>query len=185
MSDKFFGLSDGEVTLRVMEEKDLEKVYSWKNNFELTKMIMSSPVPVARYQIEEWYRALQGDKNEVLFGIYVNSSIAGIVRIMSVNRLHSIAKFGMYIGENNLRSKGTGKKVLNLVLNYAFKDLNLNKISLTVLEKNTIAIKLYENEGFKKEGLLRQEFWLNGRYENLVVMGMLREEYERSDAGQK
>jgi len=185
LSDKFFGLSDREVTLRVIEEKDLGKIYSWKNNFELAKMIMSSPLPVAGYQIEEWYRSLQEDKNEVLFGIYVNSSIAGIARIMSVNRLHSVAKFGMYIGENEMRSKGTGKKVLHLILNYVFKDLNLNKISLTVLETNTIAIKLYESAGFKREGLLRQEFWINGKYENLVIMGILREEYQRLDAGQK
>ena len=64
-------------------------------------------------------------------------------------------------------------------MNYAFKDLNLHKVYLRVLESNLNAIKVYDTCGFVKEGKLRSQFWVNGKYENVLIMGILRDEFQQ------
>lgn len=63
------------------------------------------------------------------------------------------------------------------MLRHAFSDLGLNRVELTVLESNSRARSIYEKEGFALEGTLRAAAWKNGRYEDMHVMSILREEW--------
>ena len=64
------------------------------------------------------------------------------------------------------------------MLKFGFKDLNLHRVYLHVFENNKIAIKLYENMKFSREGQLRDGVFIDGHYLDVVVMGILRDEYE-------
>ena len=63
------------------------------------------------------------------------------------------------------------------MLNYCFFRLNLNKVYLKVITENPNAIKLYEKNGFVKEGILREEHFDEGRFKDVLVMSILRKEY--------
>ncbi|MCS4515774.1 GNAT family N-acetyltransferase [Clostridium botulinum] len=69
----------------------------------------------------------------------------------------------MGFGEEEARGKGYGTQVTELVLNFAFKELNLHRIHLTVLEYNHRAIKLYEKVGFRREGTYREFIHRDGK----------------------
>ena len=69
---------------------------------------------------------------------------------------------------------------MKVLMNFIFEEMNINKIKLNVYAFNERAIKSYEKCGFKKEGLLRQEIFRQGKYNDEVVMGILREEYYRN-----
>jgi RimJ/RimL family protein N-acetyltransferase len=71
-------------------------------------------------------------------------------------------------------SKGFGSEATQLMVDYAFKTLNLNRIQLHVCAENTPAIKIYQRVGFIKEGILRQAMFRNGNYVDFWVMGILR-----------
>jgi RimJ/RimL family protein N-acetyltransferase len=75
-------------------------------------------------------------------------------------------------------SKGYGTFAVTHLLNYAFRDLNLNRVYLYVFENNERAIRLYRKVGFVREGLMRQSEYINGTYISLIVMGLLRDECE-------
>ena len=74
-------------------------------------------------------------------------------------------------------SKGFGSQVTQLIVDYAFETLNLNRIQLHVCAENTPAIKIYERVGFVKEGVLRQAMFRNGNYVDFWVMGILRSDW--------
>jgi len=170
---------DIQICLQVIEIADLEKIYLWKNNFELSSLIMSHPLPVSIHQLHEWFERNQADRNQVLFGIYLlnNSQIVGIVRLMFIDWISSHAELGIYIGEDKMRNQGIGKESMKLILQYAFKKLNLSRIYLRVLEGNNGVIRLYQSLGFAQEGILRRHYWVNGKYENVLIFGILRSEY--------
>jgi RimJ/RimL family protein N-acetyltransferase len=86
------------------------------------------------------------------------------------------AGFGILIGEKAEWSRGYGTEATRLIVRYAFDVLNLNRVWLHVLEDNQRGQRAYENVGFKVEGVLRQAGFREGRYMDMITMGILRGE---------
>jgi RimJ/RimL family protein N-acetyltransferase len=175
LEKKNIGPKGQQIQLKVIEPADLPKVYEWKNDYELAGMINAHPLPTATHQVQEWFEKNQADKNQVLFGIYLTEGMKflGIIRLMFIDWINSNADLGIYIGEKNCRGKGIGKEAVALIVNYAFKDLNLHKINLKVSEANTGAAATYKACGFKTEGILKDQFWFNDKFENVLAMGII------------
>lgn len=94
-----------------------------------------------------------------------------------VNWTHGDAWLGIGIGDRDDWSKGYGSEALRLALRYAFTELNLHRVSLTVLEGNARAIRAYEKAGFVFEGQSRQYSRYDGQWLGEVFMGILKEEW--------
>ena len=73
--------------------------------------------------------------------------------------------------------KGYGEEALRLILEYAFINLHMERVTIDHFEANKIAASLYEKVGFKNEGLMRNAGKKNGKYINLQLKSMLRAEY--------
>ena len=84
---------------------------------------------------------------------------------------------GLGIGEPEYWSKGYGTDVMNVLLEYAFMELNLRRVSLGVFEYNPRAIRSYEKAGFRHEGRLRKSLNREGKRWDNLYMGILREEW--------
>jgi RimJ/RimL family protein N-acetyltransferase len=82
------------------------------------------------------------------------------------------------VGEREYWGRGYGTEAMRLVLQFAFQELNLHRVSLGVFAYNERAIRSYEKAGFRIEGRLRQGIHrVNQRWDE-VVMGILRSEWE-------
>ena len=66
---------------------------------------------------------------------------------------------------------------MKVVLRYAFTELNLQRLTLTVFEYNPRAVRAYEKTGFRHEGRLRQFLNREGRRWDMLFMGILRHEW--------
>jgi len=75
------------------------------------------------------------------------------------------------------KGKGYGREAIKIIRKISFEDLNGHRLWLDAVYKNHRAQKLYESEGFIKEGILRECMFINGRYESIVVMSILEDEY--------
>lgn len=84
---------------------------------------------------------------------------------------------GIFIGARENWSKGYGTDAMNVLLRYAFMELNLRRVTLTVFEYNPRAIRSYEKAGFQHEGRMRQFLNKEGRRWDMLFMGILREEW--------
>ena len=85
---------------------------------------------------------------------------------------------GIQIGERDYWGKGYGTDALRVLLRYAFDELNLQRVSLSVLEGNARAMRSYEKCGFRYEGRERHAWAYDGRRWDEIYMGLLREEWE-------
>lgn len=81
------------------------------------------------------------------------------------------------IGDKENRGKGLGSFAVKEMLNHAFNNLNLQRVELSVLEYNKVAIHLYEKSGFKYEGRKRRARYKNGRFEDLLMYAILKDEF--------
>jgi RimJ/RimL family protein N-acetyltransferase len=64
-------------------------------------------------------------------------------------------------------------------LDFAFNHMNLHRVYLQVYDFNVRGIRSYEKCGFKKEGALRDARFSRGKYHDTIIMGILKEEYEK------
>ncbi len=87
------------------------------------------------------------------------------------------------IGDPARRGQGFGAEALRLLLSYAFDELNLYRVQLTVFSYNPGAIRLYEKLGFAREGVLREAIHRDGARHDMLVYGLLRREWEAHQAG--
>mgnify|MGYP005821395851 FL=1 len=83
----------------------------------------------------------------------------------------------IYIADPANRGKGYGEEALRLILEYAFINLHMERVTIDHFEKNKVAASLYEKIGFSNEGLMRNAGKKNGKYVNLQLKSMLRAEY--------
>ncbi|ABV32712.1 MULTISPECIES: GNAT family N-acetyltransferase [Pseudothermotoga] len=72
------------------------------------------------------------------------------------------------------RGIGLGKKMLLMAMDFAFNELNLNRLTAEVYEYNKPSIKLLESTGFELEGVIKNGKFYNGKYHNIRIYGYLR-----------
>jgi len=100
----------------------------------------------------------------------------GNIYLREIDWVSRTAKLEVFIGNAENRGRGFGEEAVRQVLEYAFDTLGLRRVYLTVLAFNEAATTLYKKCGFREEGRLRQHVFKQGKYEDLLVMGVLRDE---------
>ncbi len=167
------------VELSALDDHCVEPIYRWRNDFELAALMTAAPIPTSRQQVAAWFSSTQADRNQVVLGIYnaEPKELIGLFRLMYIDWISRVAELGIYIGDKEFRNGGRGRESLIQGLDYGFDSLNLKKIWLRVVSTNQSAIKLYKSVSFTEEGLLKEHFYAGGKYHDLVVMGLKREQH--------
>jgi RimJ/RimL family protein N-acetyltransferase len=106
-----------------------------------------------------------------------DNRLIGFVALHSIEWNNQAARLSIGIGEAAYRGKGYGRDALNLTLRYAFHELNLYRVGLDVIADNEPAIRAYERAGFRQEGAVRGAVLRDGRRHDLIMMGLLRDEW--------
>ncbi|NKC60610.1 GNAT family N-acetyltransferase [Vagococcus fluvialis] len=101
----------------------------------------------------------------------------GIISLIDINHKDRSAECIIDIGEKEKWGQGIGRDAFELLLNYAFNELNFHRLSLRVFSFNRRAITLYKKLGFKEEGVMREAFYRSGQWHDIHVMGVLKREY--------
>lgn len=165
------------IVLRPLKLTDWEKTIQWRNNMTIKQLAMMHPFPITEMVEKEWYENIMKSKSDhtVYFTItLLNDEPIGFISLTNINHTHRNSYLGIVIGEPEWQGKGYGKEAMQLVLHYAFNTLNLNKVLLEVVEINSNAIQLYKNLGFVEEGVLKQQFYSDGKYLNVYVLSIFR-----------
>lgn len=90
---------------------------------------------------------------------------------------HSRAEVGYGLNADTHKSKGIMSEALKAILEYGFQEIKLNRVEAFIGPNNVPSLKLVEKFNFTREGQLRQHYFKNGKLEDSVVFGLLKEEY--------
>ena len=168
-----------DITLRAIEEEDLELLKDMINDPEIENMTGGYSFPVSTYQQKKWFENLSSGQNELRLIIEVaNHGAIGVFMLTDIDWKNKTAQTHIKIANNKeFRAKGYGAKAYKLLIKYAFEQLNLNCIYNYTLEYNTILERTKERWGFKKDGVLRERVYKNGQYHNLIAWSLLKGEF--------
>jgi RimJ/RimL family protein N-acetyltransferase len=165
------------VELSALTDEDSETMLRWINDRDL--VLLSAPYrPVDEANHREWFNSVRRRSDVVIFGIreLASGQLVGSCQLLGISLVHRKAELQIRIGEADARGRGYGREAVELLVDFAFNDLNLNRVELTVLDGNEPALKTYLSVGFKHEGTLRQAAYIDGKYVDLVAMAILRGE---------
>jgi len=170
------------VRLTAPDTKLLGELYPrWGRNSEFKRMLDTDPAfPHSGKATRAWFEREQNkeEPDYLLFLIRTleEDKVIGDIGLEDPNH-HGDAFVGIGIGEPDYWSKGYGSDAMQIILRYAFQELNLHRLSLDVFEYNPRAIRSYQKVGFQVEGRYRQSLNREGRRWDMIFMGITRQEW--------
>jgi len=138
-----------DVSIRLLEEKDAQKSYIWRNDSEVWKYTGSKPTQKITYENEiEWIKKVLKREDEIRFAICVGNESEYVGNVQLTNITNTDAEFHIFVGNKDFQNKGIGTKATNLILNYSKEVLKLKTVYLFVNQNNLAATKAYKKCGF-------------------------------------
>lgn len=99
----------------------------------------------------------------------------GLLRMFPAWRCTDLS---IIIPDPKMQRKGYGSEAIKIILNLAFNQYEMNRVSIGVVALNTNALSFYKKIGFKQEGLQEQGYYYEGKYSDFVMMRILRSEWK-------
>lgn len=171
------------VRLSAFDPEEMSKAFiRWNRNSEYFRLLNSAARPMKSAKSEaSWMKeeVAEMSLSSYFFSIRTRAEdrLIGELGLEVVNWPGRDAFVGLGIGETEYWGKGYGTDVMDVLLRFAFAELNLRRVSLSVFEYNPRAIRSYEKAGFRHEGHVRKALHREGRRWDAVYMGILREEW--------
>ncbi|SDB83489.1 diamine N-acetyltransferase [Pelagirhabdus alkalitolerans] len=161
--------------IRPLEKDDLEFIYKMRTNPEVMDYWCEEPYTTKEKLTKEYEEHINSRSHRAFILYHANDKV-GFLALYGIDSRHRNAEFAIMFDPAQ-HGKGYAKKATRIMVDYAFNQLNLNKLSLEVVKQNEKAIHIYESVGFKVEGDLKQHYFVDGEYCDGLMMGLLREDY--------
>lgn len=170
------------IYLSPIDPGDLERYVKWLTDIEVTRWLGTVSNVVTLANERAWIENTTQATDQYHFGIVLRDGnrLLGGVSLMDVNLVDRSATLGIFIGEEEDRSKGYGAEAIGLLLDYGFHWLGLYNIDLHVNCENTRAIACYKRAGFREYGRRRGAIFRDGQWTDRVYMEVLAEEWRGS-----
>lgn len=166
--------------LRSREPSDIQRANRLFNDPDvLWGLLMTFPLATAGTR--EWFEGTRNDPTGERFAVEtLEGELIGMCSIEEIEARSRSAEMGIWLGKPYW-GKGYGTDAMRVLARFGFRTMNLQRLSLHVYATNTRAIRTYEKIGFKIEGRLRRDQFLDGGYVDTLVMGLLAEELVESE----
>ena len=136
-----------------------------------------TPEPLSIDQGKERIQNVQDDNSIIQFLIEKNGEKVGTIALFHIDRDYRKAEFGAFMVDPKHQGKGIGTKALELLLEYAFNELNLHRVEGGYIEDNDASRIIQEKFSFQKEGRQREAKFKDGEYVDIVRMSLLEDEW--------
>jgi len=162
---------------------DAEVLARWMHDSEYMRLLDLAPARLwsathLKAEIEKSWEKDAPDEFFFLIRALADDRLIGLIELDGIRWAHGDCWVGIGLGEREYWGKGYGTDAMRVILRYAFAELNLHRVSLSVFEYNSRAVRSYEKAGFAVEGRVRQFLQRDGRRWDMILMGILREEWE-------
>ena len=168
------------VRLTAVTLDDLPTVARWNQDAGFARLFEANPAaPKAPSALEAWLEGYNRSNTGYLFGVRLldGDELLGFVELDSILWPHRHTWVSIAIGDAVNQGQGYGAEALGLALQFAFQELNLHRVQLTVFSYNQRAIALYEKLGFRREGIFREHIERDGTRFDMYLYGILRPEW--------
>jgi RimJ/RimL family protein N-acetyltransferase len=169
------------VYLLPIEREDLPHLMNWRNNPDYRKYFREYREINSDMQ-NNWYQnKVLNDPSTIMFSIksIEEDKLLGCCGLCYINWVHRNADLSLYIGWNEcyIDEEGYAKESCELLFNYGFNELGLQKIWTEIYEFDSKKNNLYYQLGFHEDGFLRKQYFYDGKWWGSHIFSLLNNEF--------
>jgi RimJ/RimL family protein N-acetyltransferase len=171
------------VELRRHDRANYPLYARWYGDEEIWRLTSWAAEPMQQAQAERLFEDREASAVDDSFAIHREGEEEplGVISLTNISEANGSAELSVIIGDEKDRDKGFGTEAIRVILRYAFEDLGLQRVDLSVFEFNELAIRAYEKLGFQREGRVRQAVRRDGKFHDAILMRILASEWREED----
>ena len=176
-------LQGASVRLTALTEDDLATIATWQQNAEFMRLFDAVPAyPKPKSSLKRWLEKLHKESTAFVFAVRPldGDDLLGYAELDGILWTHGTGWLAIGIGDHANWGQGYGREAIKLMLGFAFNELNLYRVQLSVFSYNQRALALYKKLGFQREGTFREFLHRDGQRYDMFLYGLLRREWEQS-----
>jgi ribosomal-protein-alanine N-acetyltransferase len=169
-------LTSGRLCLREVRLSDVEGPYlHWMNDPEVLKYTESRFQPHSKKQLRAYVAKINENQDFIFRAITLRGSgrHIGNIKLGPIDWNHRFGDVGIIIGAKDCWGQSYAGESIRLLSEFAFTSLKLHKLTAGCYGVNTTAVKAFEKAGFLQEGVRRSQYLYEGRYVDLVCLGLI------------
>ena len=171
-------ISTERLNLWPLEPQDLAQNYRWANDSELCRLAGALPMPKSFRDMEGWLNSSATDPEVHVFSMKLKDGTnIGNIEIRDLDLRCASCELGLMIGDRSQRGRGYGSEAVKALCSFCFNQLRLNRVKVRVLQYNDSAFAMFHKCGFTFEGTERQAFWQDGKFWDIRILSMLKDEF--------
>ena len=161
--------------------KNTKDILTWANDPEVIGHISSFSQKKSTFEDTHRYvvQIMHTDTDRVFTISRINEYI-GQIGLHQIHKRSRHARLAVIV-KKEFQGKGYGSEAITALLKHAFETMKLNKIWLMVYESNLRGQEFYSKLGFSDEALLREEYFHEGTFHNMLRMCLLKKDWEKGE----
>lgn len=175
-----FQITD-EIELRPFSDENADEIFvAIKANYQHLRpflhWVTADYSVVSAKEFIERNKKAAAENTSQTFGIFYNEKVVGVIGFINFNWQSRRTELGYWIVKN-CEGKGIITKSCKALINYAFDEMEINRIQIHCATENVKSRAVPEGLGFKLEGILRQSEWRHTRFFDMAIYALLKEEW--------
>lgn len=172
------GLPWAEVSLVPLSAEDAADFHLWQNDPRLRDLTMGYRWPVQRQSVEEWIDGLRHKQDRAVYGIRAGGQLAGMVNLYAMDFPNRACELGVFVAQaDGFRGPDLCRIAVALLVDYAFSGFNMHRVTVEILAINHPVRDVAESLGFQLEGTKRAAHFADGAYWDVLLYGMLVDDF--------
>ena len=175
-------LKSSRLLLRSIQQSDINSTYlGWLNDPEVNCYLETRFVPQSIESLQAYWNDHRDDANSPWFAMQIvdNGPHIGNIKLGPINWLHRRADISLFIGNRDFWGKGIATESILLISEWAFQELDLQKLTAGVYAGNIGSRRAFEKAGFECEATLKDEVFFRGVRVDAWRMGLLRRNWKK------
>lgn len=171
-------LETDRVCLKPVDEKDLTELLELQWDKDVMKLMNFKPLSMEDQK--KWLKSI--DNTNMYFSVFENENnqLIGLASLKHIDHFNQRASWGLKL-KSSTQKRGIGHEVALILHHFGFSNLNLNKIYGDRIAENIGSIKMCEKLGIREEGRLLNHCFQNGKFRDLTLVGILKEEFYKNN----
>jgi RimJ/RimL family protein N-acetyltransferase len=181
------------IYLRAVVEEDLPYYFNWLDDQETTRYMQRGIYPNNMDEMREYMKSMQRSKDGMHLAIvrkaeYVEGILKnplredrhiGNITLLNIHPTFRSAEISIIIGDKQCCGNGYGTEAIKLLVDHAFTRMNLNRLQAGMVAKNVSSQGAFMNVGFKPDGILRQAYYCDGEYQDVVILSLIKSDWRK------
>ena len=170
-----------DVVLRPLRADDKDRLLAWRNSPEVAAY-MYTDHEIGEVEHARWFAGIKGDQRRAYWIVEMDGRPVGLANFYDIDRKNRRCAWAYYLADPAVRGRGVGGFVEYVMIGKAFEDLGLQKLWCEVLASNTGVLRMHQRFGFREEARFLRHVLKNGMLEDVVGLGLLKEEWAEARA---